>query len=128
MSRGEDLRERGSGTALFRLQSKDLVLVDRIIKLHVLLLRHDYHTRVNLIFVLVFNILLNGNISYDDDDDEDEDYGEDEDDGELTELLGCCDADGRGVPHDKMNARRPSQQDQYHHQQLHNHHHPYSCF
>ena len=58
MSRGEDLRERGSGTALFRLQPKDLVLVDRIIKLHVLLLRHDYHTGVNLIFVLVFNIWL----------------------------------------------------------------------
>ena len=28
----------------------------------------------------------------------------------LTKLLGCCDADGRGVPDDKMNARRPSQQ------------------
>ena len=58
MSRGEDLREHDSENALFRLQPKDLVLVDRIIKLHVLLLRHDYHTGVNLIFVLVFNIWL----------------------------------------------------------------------
>ena len=28
----------------------------------------------------------------------------------LTQLLRCCDADGRGVPDDKMNACRPSQQ------------------
>ena len=44
MSRGEDLRERGSGTALFRLQPKDLAVVDKIIKLHAFLLNYEYHT------------------------------------------------------------------------------------
>ena len=58
MSRGEDLREHDSENALFRLQPKDLAVVDKIIKLHISLLRHEYHTRVNLIFVLVFNIWL----------------------------------------------------------------------
>ena len=76
---------------------------------------HTHQSQLDTFFG--FQYFAHGNISYDDDDDEDED------DGKLTELLGCCDADGRGVPHDKMNARRPSQQDQYHHQQLHNHHH-----
>ena len=60
MSRGEDLRERDSGTALFRLQPKDLAVVDNIIKLHVFLSLYMTitPTRVNLIFVLVFNSLL----------------------------------------------------------------------
>ena len=60
MSRGEDLRERGSGTALFRLQPKDLAVVDNILKLQIFLLLYmtTTITRVNLIFVLVFNSLL----------------------------------------------------------------------
>ena len=60
MSRGEDLRERGSGTALFRLQPKDLAVVDNIMKLYVFLLLYMTitPTRVNLIFfaIFVFNI------------------------------------------------------------------------